>query len=314
MKEPPRKLRIGIALGGGSARGWAHIGVLQALRERGIEPDVVCGTSIGALVGAAYVSGYLEKLEHWCKRLQWHHVVSYLDLTLSGGLIKGNRLFDFLQSHFEDRAIEALSRPFAAVATDLETGLEIWLREGSVLNAVRASSALPGIFTPVRYDDRWLVDGGLVNPVPVSLCRALGAEIVIAVDLNADLLERHPLRAAKDIEGQVAEAAESGERNGLLRQPARYLRTMLFGESSDLPSIFDVIGRSINIMQIRITRSRMAGDPPDIRITPQLAHIALLEFHRAEEAIAEGRRAVERASPQLAHGARLLDPTRAETR
>lgn len=305
MNAPHKKYRIGLALGGGSARGWAHIGVLHALRERGIEPDVVCGTSIGALVGGAYAAGYLEELARWVVQLEWRHVVGYLDLSMSGGLIKGKKLFDFLQRHFEDRAVEDLPRPFAAVATDLEAGLEIWLREGSLLGAVRASIALPGVFTPVRHGDRWLVDGGLVNPVPVSLCRALGAEVVIAVDLNADLLERHPIRAV--VNAQKAAQPDEGLEQYSLRQQAMQLKTLLLGEGSDLPSIFDVLGRSLNIMQIRITRSRMAGDPPDILITPRLAHIGMMEFHRAEEAITEGYQAVARSDPEIVHNGRLLN-------
>ncbi len=304
MKALHKKYRIGLALGGGSARGWAHIGVLHALHERGIEPDVICGTSIGALVGGAYAAGYLEELARWVVQLEWRHVVGYLDLSLSGGIIKGKKLFDFLHRHFEDRAIEDLPRPFAAVATDLEAGLEMWLREGSLLGAVRASIALPGVFTPVRYGDRWLVDGGLVNPVPVSLCRALGAEVVIAVDLNADLLERHSISAVANV--QKAAEPDEGLEQYSLRHQAMQLKTLLLGEGSGLPSIFDVIGRSLNIMQIRITRSRMAGDPPDILITPRLAHISLMEFHRAEEAITEGYRAVERSNPELVRNSRLL--------
>ncbi|HEX7970768.1 MAG TPA: patatin-like phospholipase family protein, partial [Thiobacillus sp.] len=183
--------RIGLALGGGAARGWAHIGVIRALADAGIEPDIVCGTSIGALVGAAYVGGELDRLEAWVRSLSVQTVVSFLDFSLGGGLIKGDRLIAFFRSHFVDRDIRDLARPFGAVATDLQRGREVWLREGTVTDAVRASIALPGLFTPARRDGVWLVDGGLVNPVPVSLCRAMGADLVIAVDLNADLLGRH---------------------------------------------------------------------------------------------------------------------------
>ncbi|MBU4499706.1 MAG: patatin-like phospholipase family protein, partial [Gammaproteobacteria bacterium] len=183
--------RIGLALGGGSARGWAHIGVIRALKDAGIEPDIVCGTSIGALVGAAYVGGELDRLEDWVRSLRPQTVVSFLDFSLNGGLIKGDKLIDFFRSHFVDREICDLARPFGAVATDLRRGREVWLRDGRVTDAVRASIALPGLFTPVLRDGNWLVDGGLVNPVPVSLCRAMDADIVIAVDLNADLLGRH---------------------------------------------------------------------------------------------------------------------------
>ncbi len=188
---PPSKTRIGIALGGGSARGWAHIGVLRALADAGIEPDIVCGTSIGALVGAAYVGGELDPLETWVRSLHLQTVVGFLDFSLNGGLIKGERLIGFFRSHFVDRDIRELARPFGAVATDLQRGREVWLREGLVTDAVRASIALPGRFTPAQLDGRWLVDGSLVNPVPVSLCRAMGADIVIAVDLNTDRLGYH---------------------------------------------------------------------------------------------------------------------------
>jgi NTE family protein len=182
---------IGLALGGGSARGWAHIGVICALNQAGIHPDIVCGTSIGALVGAAYVDGDLNRLEAWVRSLTLQTVVRFLDFSLSGGLIRGERLIEFFRSNFVDRQITELPLPFAAVATDLHSGREVWLRKGSVSDTVRASIALPGLFTPARLGGKWLVDGGLVNPVPVSLCRAMGANWVIAVDLNSDLIGRH---------------------------------------------------------------------------------------------------------------------------
>src|SRR5215207_1659294 len=173
--------RIGIALGGGSARGWAHVGVLRGLERRGIKPEVVCGTSAGALVGAAYALGRLDELESWLALLQWKDVVGYLDFTLFGGIIKGRRLFDFFAQHVEDRLIEDLPLPFGTVTTDLANGSEIWLRKGSLSLAVRASVSVPAFLRPVQVDGRWCVDGGLVNPVPVSLCLALGADLVIAV-------------------------------------------------------------------------------------------------------------------------------------
>src|SRR5258708_14633659 len=182
--------KIGLALGGGSARGWSHIGVIRALEEAGVEPDIVCGTSIGSLVGAAYAAGELDRLEAWVKSLTWQNVVSLLDVTVTGRFIKGAQLVDFFASRFTDVDITKLPKPFGAVATDLLTGREVWLREGSVIESVRASIAVPGLFTPVARDGRLLADGGLVNPVPVSLCRAMGADIVIAVDLNADMVGR----------------------------------------------------------------------------------------------------------------------------
>jgi NTE family protein len=257
---------IGIALGGGSARGWAHIGILNWLRENGIEPHVICGTSIGALVGGIEAAGETRRLQDWVLKLEWQDVLSYLDVGWAGGLIRGAKLFEFFRRHFDDRVIEDLSRSYAAVATELATGQEIWLREGSLLDAIRASIAVPGLFTPERKTSaqEWLVDGGLVNPVPVSLCRALGARRVIAVDLNTDILERFGGYGERDFGTQVV-----------------------------------VVTQSVYIMQVRITRSRLAGDPPDMLLTPRLGHISMMEFHRADEAIREGYRCAQEAAPVL---------------
>lgn len=301
MKKPHNS-KIGLALGGGSARGWAHIGVLRTLNEAGIYPDIVCGTSIGALVGAAYVDGDLDRLDAWVRSLTLQTVVSFLDFSLNGGLIKGEKLIDFFRNHFIDREIAELPLPFAAVATDLHNGREVWLQEGSVMDAVRASIALPGLFTPARLDERWLVDGGLVNPVPVSLCRAMGADLVIAVDLNSDLIGRHLKRKqaktsrkkspqeAKTITDSVMAHIQSGmSQLGINQRDA----------ADKPPAMLDVLATSINIMQVLITRSRLAGEPADVMITPHLAELGLMEFHRAAVAIETGQRAAEQALPQL---------------
>jgi NTE family protein len=293
------KPKVGLVLGSGSARGWAHIGVIRALQEAGIEPDIVCGTSIGSLVGAAYAAGKLDELEVWVKSLTWKTVVGLLDFTITAGLIKGIRLIDFFRAHFADIEIPQLAKPFACVATELGTGREVWLREGLVLDAIRASIALPGLFTPIHRDGRLLVDGGLVNPVPVSLARAMGAEIVIAVDLSSDMMGRRlrkPLAMAPQKPGKVAS----------------HLSTMLAklqiggkkapGEQKPqppIPSMLDIMASSINIMQERISRSRLAGEPADVMIRPRLGQMALMDFHRATPAIVEGRRAAEAAMPQL---------------
>ncbi|HQG31248.1 MAG TPA: patatin-like phospholipase RssA [Deltaproteobacteria bacterium] len=285
----PRRPRIGLALGSGSARGWAHVGVIRALEEAGIRPDLVCGTSIGALVGAAYASGELDRFEQWLLGMGIRDVVAFMDVSLSGGLLKGDRLMEFLRNNFVDLSLEELDMPFAAVATSLETGAEVWLRQGSTLEAVRASIALPGLFTPVVNDGAILVDGGLVNPVPVSLARAMGADIVIAVDLNSDILGRH-------LRERPVQEAPAGNVGDLLRRLQGNLLSLMPSFSSDeprLPSMLDVLASGINIMQVRITRSRMAGDPPEVIVAPQLAHLSLLDFHRAKEAIDRGRQAVE---------------------
>ncbi len=289
--------RIGLALGGGSARGWAHIGVLRALIEAGVEPDIVCGTSIGALVGAAYAGGELDRLEAWVRELRLQSVMSFLDFSLSGGLIKGERLLDFFRSHFADRDIGALARPFGAVATDLRSGREVWLRDGPISAAVRASIALPGLFTPAQRDDTWLVDGGLVNPVPVSLCRAMGADVVIAVDLNADLLGRHLRRPLKEAPAVV----ETATPHTLLAriQAGASQFTLSRPNGSRPPPVLDVLASSINIMQVLITRSRLAGEPADVLVMPLLAHVGLMEFHRAAVAIEAGSAAVAAVLQQL---------------
>ncbi|WP_290652407.1 patatin-like phospholipase family protein [Aquisalimonas sp.] len=302
--------RIGLALGGGSARGWAHIGVIKALAEMDIEPDLVAGTSVGAIVGAIYGLDALSGFEGWVLRMTRRDIIGYMDVGFSsGGFFEGKRLVRTFQDHFGDPQFDDLRLPFGAVATELDTGLEVWLREGSVAHAVRASISLPGIFTPAYQRGRWLVDGGLVNPVPVSLCRAMGAERVIAVSLNGDLLGRHFRRAGS----QVAQVGAGGQRADpnwverlaagirehapwLIMPPVPYIGS---GHMEPSPGLLQVTANSLNIMQDRITRSRMAGDPPDLLISPRLAQIGLLEFDRAAEAIAEGEASVRRVAPAL---------------
>ncbi|HMV44850.1 MAG TPA: patatin-like phospholipase RssA [Leptospiraceae bacterium] len=290
-----KNLKLGLALGSGSSRGWAHIGVIRRLEELGIKPDVVVGTSVGSLVGAAYCAGKLTDLESWLVSLKWQDVVSFFDLSFAGGLIKGNKLFKFFESHFQDTKIEDLQIPFGAVATDLETGQEIWMRSESLLSAVRASISLPGIFSPARRDNRWLVDGGMVNPVPVSLCRAMGAEFIIAVDLNAYLLD--PIQKLEQEKKEVKEEETKSKwsfMDSFIKKSSPKEETESIKEETEgKPSMMEVINRSINIMEVKITRSRMAGDPADITLAPRLSHINMLEFHRASECIEEGKRVVK---------------------
>jgi NTE family protein len=288
-----RKLRLGLALGSGSSRGWAHIGVIRALEERGITPDVVCGTSIGALVGAAYASGELDRLEKWVTGLAWTNVVRLMDLTWRGGLIRGTRLFTLFRTIFQEREISELPVPYGAIATELHSGRELWLRQGNVLEAVRASCAMPGLFTPVVRDGTVLVDGGLVNPVPVSMCRALGAELVVAVDLSWGKLG--PYRQSKD--RKLAPREVPG---WLDRLRPSWFQGKTSAEGPSIPSIFDVFMTSLDIVEMRVARSRLAGEPADVLITPLLPDFATMDFHRATEAIAEGRAAVDRMGPLLA--------------
>lgn len=315
--------RIGLALGSGSARGWAHIGVIRALAQAGIEPDIVCGTSIGALVGATYAAGELDWLESWVTSLSWRAVVSLLDVSMAGGLIKGERVLGFFRPRLGERRIDELDVLFGAVATELQTGREVWLREGRVLDAVRASMAVPGLFRPALREGRLLVDGALVNPVPVSLCRAMGADIVIAVDLNFDLMgqrfrvPRLPAPAAPPATPpanaslldrlssgweRLKSAAGSGNGNGGNGAGGGTAAADAADPNlpvPNLPSVLEVLTSSLNIMQVRITSSRLAGEPADVMIRPRLAAIAQMDYHRATTAIAEGRRAAELAIPAV---------------
>ncbi|TSE32606.1 patatin-like phospholipase RssA [Tepidimonas charontis] len=296
----PGRLRVGVALGSGAARGWAHIGVLQVLQEAGVPIDIVCGTSIGALVGAAYAAGELDRLEPWVRTLTWQQVVGLIDLKMGGGLIEGGKLVEFFRTRFTDQGIEALSKPFGCVATELATGREVWLREGPVIDAVRASIAVPGLFTPAVRDGRLLVDGGLVNPVPVSLCRAMGADVVIAVDLNWQLMVRR-----QRIAGRAAPQPRGGLMDALLaRLRWRTPATADVGEGArtaavDAPSLLDVLTTSLNIVQWRITQSRLAGEPADVIVRPMLTDIAAMDFHRGAPAMAAGRKAAEQALPAI---------------
>lgn len=300
--------RIGLALGSGSARGWSHIGVIEALAEAGIEADIVCGTSIGALVGAAYIAGRLTQLREWAEKATWREIVGLMDVRLSGGgLIDGKDVVAFLRGIGIEGPIESFAKKYAAVATDLVSGREIWLESGPIYEAVRASIALPGIFSPARLNEKWLVDGGLSNPVPVSVCRALGAEVIIAVNLNGDLLGRRfasepapeatsSPRIPAEFLNRVVKQLPPG-----LREQATQIVPRLLPQGRLTPGYFGVLSNSINIMQDHITRARLAGEPPHVMIAPRLRDIGLLEFNRAKEAIAEGRYCVEQALPILRH-------------
>ena len=280
---------IGLAMGGGAARGLAHIGVLRTFIKHGIKPDIIAGTSMGAVVGGCYAAGQLDALEDWARRLTRRRILGYLDVSLSGsGLIRGGKLARHLEGQIGPIKIEELATRFAAIATEIETGHEVWLTRGRLLEALRASYALPGVFSPVHIGGRWLVDGALVNPVPVSAARALDARLVIGVSTNADLFGRgttiHSHGFDED-EDALTDEVSPGKLSRLLK------RKLIAGR----PAMTTVMTEAYNVMQDRITRARLAGDPADITISPRLGHIGLFEFHRAEEAIAIGTESAERA-------------------
>ena len=308
--------KIGVALGSGSARGWAHIGVMQGLLELGIKPDVVVGASAGAMVGASYAAGKLDLLEEWVLNLGWRDVFGLLDLHLDGGLIQGKKLFNFFDEHMAGMDFSDLNLPFAAIATDLESGREVWLREGALADAVRASISLPGLFKPYKAPNgRFLLDGGLVNPVPVSLCRAMGADIVIAVNLNNQIVGKHFRNPRKlglitqlPVDHPEANSVqEQEESNEILNKLSQWfgLEELRNGveehveHEKSTPGMMEVVATAINIMQDRITKSRMAGDPPDLILNPDLTHLGLMEFYRGDEAIKEGRAVVDRKAKDI---------------
>jgi NTE family protein len=298
VKPEATRPTIGLALGGGAARGFAHIGVMRTLAAHGIVPDVIVGTSIGAVVGGCYAARQLDSFETWARGLRVRSIFSYLDISLSGsGLISGSHLAAKLNETLADDRIEDLPIRFAAIATEFNTGHEIWLTRGRVADAMRASYALPGIFPPVRVGGRWLVDGALVNPVPVSAARALGARLVIAVNLNADLFGRGTIIADHGSNAEDDDAAaELAKPYGLraMFSGEHSLRRQLFG-SRGRPGIPTVMVEAFNVMQDRITRARLAGDPPDVLISPRLGKIGWFDFHRASDAIALGTEAAEKA-------------------
>jgi NTE family protein len=315
-------LSLGLALGSGSARGWAHIGILQALEERGLRPDVITGASVGALVGAARAAGRLADLEEWVCTLTQRDVWRLVDTTFrGGGVMTGNRLMEAIAAHIGDEPIETLPMQFGAVATDLYTGEEIWLREGPFMSAVRASSGLPGLLAPTWHVGRWLIDGGVVNPLPVSLCRALGADVVIAVDLSRSVTKvamraRERLNApaagtepAPDETPEQPASETSAEITAILKKWSGLVDGLVesFRSRRAEPGLFEVMSSAVNIMQDRITRSRLAIDPADLVLHPDLTDFQLMDFHRAREAIAAGRAYVDQS-------AALLEPVAARLR
>jgi NTE family protein len=288
---------LGLALGGGAARGFAHIGVLRALLKRGLKFDVIAGTSIGAMVGGCYAAGHLDAFEEWARGLTRRRMFGYLDFSFAGsGLIGGARLAEHINATLGKTAIDDLPLRFAAIATEIGTGHEIWLTRGRLADALRASYSLPGVFAPVRVGGRWLMDGALVNPVPVSACRALGARVVVAVNLNADLIGRGSTIASHGSDANDEPVLEIAPQQRGLRAMFTSERTIKrqFLGTDERPGFSTVMMEAFNIMQDRITRARLAGDPPDVIINPRLGGVGLIDFHRANEAIEIGAGATER--------------------
>ena len=326
-------IKIGVALGSGAARGWAHIGVLRALEEMGVRPDVVTGTSIGSLVGGAYCAGRLDELEAWVNEMDRWQVFNLMDFSLmNGGVVSGERVFNFAREQFGAIRVEDLPIRFAAVATDLYTGREIWLKRGDVYDVARASCAMPGLLSPKPLDNRWLVDGALVNPVPVSLNRALEADFVIAVHLNSQLNVQAPQIPPQDMspQGLTEQVEQEDERTKQRRTPQKsndepgFKSFLAQGQSyfdnlkqklkkdQPTPGVMGVMAGAIDIMQERVTKARMAGDPPDVLLQPKLGHIGILEFERGEEAIQVGYESTMRMRELIEEDIKMLRFRRGE--
>ena len=315
MAKAKKNKKIGLALGSGSARGMSHIGVIQALREMGIQPDFVAGCSVGAMVGASYATANLDKLTDWALSMTESKIKDFLSLNFSGSgfvnSLKLQKLFEHAIG-IESLTFKDMKMPFGAVATNLNNGREVWLTEGSVHEALWSSMAFPGLFPSVLHNNQWLVDGGLVNPVPVSLCRALGADLVIAVNLNADIIKSYETIQNNDEadESEKPDKVEdsnnknSDDDNNFWQQTKSSFKKAMNLISSDgskvnAPKGIDVISNSIHIMSSHLTKSRLVGDPPDVLLQPRLTDVGLLQLHKAEACIAEGRACVERMQAEV---------------
>jgi NTE family protein len=298
-----RSPRIGVVLGAGAARGWAHIGALQELNALGLKPDVIVGSSIGSLVGGCYAAGKLDMLETFARSLTRRRVFGLLDFSFAGGgLIGGEKLKARLEAELGETRIEDLTIRFAGVATEIGAGHEIWLRRGLLSEAIRASYALPGVFEPVRVDGRWLFDGAIVNPVPISVARALGAEKVIALNISGERVGHGT--AIQDPFGGVEPPASlnavAADSSGAIARWWRGPPRPPSDPEAAQPGMMTVMVNAFDILQDRIMRSRLAGDPPDVLLQVKTGRVGMFEFHRADELITIGRESVRRAAAELA--------------
>lgn len=294
--------KLGLALGGGAALGWAHIGVIEVLNENNIRPDVVTGTSIGSLVGACYVAGKMEELEKIARGMNWHRMIRLADIQVGkNGFLAGAPIMSLLRKHLGSICIEDLDRPYAAVAADLVSGDEVVFRDGDIVEAIRASIAIPGVFTPVRTGERLLVDGGLVNTVPISTCRDLGADIVIGVNIVGDF--EGQAAAAGLLPGQdVASVGKGGSVTGGKRAAFAQLSKSVarfFRRDEREPGFLGVALTSGALVLREIARGHAAISPADIYVEPKVGHITQIEFDKADELIALGRQAIESRLPEI---------------
>lgn len=306
---PWRKRKVGLALGSGGARGWAHLGVLRALRERNMAVECVAGSSMGALVGAFFAANRLSALEEVAFHLDWNLLRRFFwEISLSrSGLTDGRRLLVEAQKLLEVREFRALGLPFRAVATDLENGGEVVLQRGELMPAIRASISIPGLFSPVWLQQRLLVDGGLVDPVPVHVVREMGARHVIAVDVSQGgglhapkSLEKEPVVPPPNAPPLLPKHQAAEELAGVGPMLERFLSKMeqhmrrlshSHETAQPRPSMMDILIRSVRISEAQLAMLRRKMDPPDLLIEVPVGGIGTLEFHRAREVADLGYRA-----------------------
>ncbi len=290
-----KKKKVGLALGSGSARGWSHIGAIEAIEEAGIPIHCIAGTSIGAFVGAVYATGDLPSLKEFALQMDWKKVVSYFDVVFpKSGFMDGKKVHDLFSMHTEAKTFADFKIPVSMVATNVETGKKVIINSGNIIESIRASISVPGVFTPVRRDGEWLVDGGLVDPIPVSVVKEMGADFVIAVDLNSDIVSPEkqeqpqsgektmPQKQRHDIIQRISAQYNHAEK-AVLSQINRW-----FPPSPKTPNIFDIMGSSIGIMQRQVSMINLAVDPPDVLIQPRLGDLKMFDFDQAERSIKEG--------------------------
>jgi len=290
---------VGLVLGCGSSRGWAHIGAIEALEEENIPIDFIVGCSVGAYVGAIYASGNIKSLKEFVLKMDGKKIFSYFDIVLPrSGILDGTkRLRELFSIHTDVQDFSELKKPVMMVATDLEKGQKVVLNSGNLLPALRASMSMPGLFAPAKVKNRWLVDGGLVDPVPVSVARSMGADIVIAVDLSSGTISQKK-RETQEIQSEETPVKQEVHKNELIDKLSTYYESAelsfknkisdLFKKEASTPDIIETVTTSINIMQDRITRVNLAVTPPDVLIQPHLGDLKMLDFDQVEHTIEEG--------------------------
>jgi len=301
--------KLGLVLGSGSSRGWAHIGVIEAFEEQNIEIHMITGASAGSFIAASYAGGGLENIKKFALDMDWKRVLTYLDIAFPrSGFIDSKKVADLIKLYTNIENIEDLKIPVQMVTTDMHSGEQVVLKKGSVTEALRASMAVPGLLTPIQIEDAWLVDGGVVNPLPIDVCRDMGADIVVAVDLNSE---------RKSKKSQMLTSAEQKSKTAVIEKKrlevitswiVRYgpagkaVSTKIdqwFSREEPSPHIFEILVSSLNIMQRKIEQMNLETHPPDILIRPRLGDMKFFDYDQAEIAIEEGYRRGKEAIPTI---------------